>query len=103
MIIVDRLIIGGIRFVLDKVAGAVDAELNDGTVHRERLLEAQMKLELGEITEEEFAAIEADVLATLRDIQQRKTGGQAAIEMTEKEEGDSISVDIDFGGDDENR
>src|SRR5687768_8714552 len=101
MLIVDRLIIGGIRFVLDKVASAVEAELNDDAVHRERLLEAQMKLELGEITDEEFAQIEADVLATLRDINERKTGGAGpAIEMSKKEEGDTFQVDIEFGGDD---
>ena len=100
MIVIDRLLIGGIRFVLDKVASAVEAELNDDTVHRERLLEAQMRLELGEIDEEEFARIEADVLATLRRIQEERTGGDSpAIEMASRGEGDTLSVDVEFGGD----
>ena len=51
MIILDTLLIGGLRFVLDKIAAAVDAELDDDTVLREELLAAQMRLELGEITE----------------------------------------------------
>ena len=35
---------------------------------REQLLEAQMRFELGELTEEEFADIERDVLARIREI-----------------------------------
>ena len=59
MIILDTLLIGGIRFVLGKLVAAVDAEMNDDTALREELLAAQMQLELGEITEEEFAEIGA--------------------------------------------
>ena len=36
MLIIDSLIISGVRFVLDKVAAAVETELNDDTVLRER-------------------------------------------------------------------
>ena len=54
MLIIDSLIISGVRFVLDKVAAAVDTELNDDTVLRERLLDAQMRLELGEMTQDEL-------------------------------------------------
>lgn len=75
MLIVDRLLIGGIRFVLEKVASAVETELNDDTTLREHLLTAQMQLELGEISQPEFDAIEADVLARLREINERRTGG----------------------------
>jgi gas vesicle protein GvpG len=69
--LIDSLIIGGVRFVLDKVVQAVDKELSDDTVLREELLAAQMRRELDEITEEEFAEIEADLLARIRDIRQR--------------------------------
>jgi hypothetical protein len=74
MFILDRLLFGSLEFVLDKVATAVDAELQDDTVPREQLLEAQMKLELGEISEAEFAEIERDVLARLREIAGKPTG-----------------------------
>ena len=50
MLIVDSLLVSGIRFVLDKVAAAVETEMNDDTALRERLLAAQMQLELGEMT-----------------------------------------------------
>lgn len=75
MLIIDDLIIAGLRFVLDKVASAVDAELNDDDVLRERLLEAQMRLELEEITQQEFDDIEADIVARIREIQERRRGG----------------------------
>jgi len=57
MFILDSLLIGSLRFVLDKVVAAAEAEMNDDTALRDQLLEAQMRLELGEISDEEFAAI----------------------------------------------
>ena len=53
---------------------AVDAEMNDDSVLREELLAAQMRLELGEITEEEFTVVEAELLARLREIHERQRG-----------------------------
>ena len=79
MLIIDSLLISGIRFVLDKVAAAVDTELNDDTVLRERLLDAQMRLELGELTQDEFDELEADIVARIREIKERQRGGEAAV------------------------
>src|SRR5262249_54264782 len=78
MLIIDSMLISGIRFVLDKVAAAVDIELNDDTALRERLLDAQMRLELGELTQGEFDALEADVVARIREIKERQRGGESA-------------------------
>jgi hypothetical protein len=78
MLIVDSLIIAGVRFVLDKVVAAVDAEMNDDSVLRERLLDAQMRLELGEMTQEEFDEFEADILVRIREIKERQRGGESA-------------------------
>ena len=74
MVIIDSLLIGGIRFVLDKVAAAVETELNDDTALREQLLAAQMRVELGEMSQEDFEQFEADILARLRDIRERRQG-----------------------------
>jgi len=71
MFILDSLLVGGLRFVLDKVATIADQELNDPERQRERLLEAQLKLESGEIDEAQFAAIEADVFDRIREIKAR--------------------------------
>ena len=78
MLIIDTLLIGGIRFVLDKVAAAVETEMNDDTALREQLLAAQMRVELGEMTEDEFTVLEADILARLRDIRERRQGSAPA-------------------------
>jgi hypothetical protein len=66
--ILDSLLIGGLRFVLDKLAAATDAELNDDSALRQQLLEAQMRLELGELSEGEFVQLETDLLARIREI-----------------------------------
>ena len=78
MLIIDSLIVSGVRFVLDKIVAAVDTELNDDTSLRERLLDAQMRLELGELTPEEFDGIESDILARIREIKERQRGGDSA-------------------------
>ena len=72
MIILDTLLLGGIKFVLGKLVDAVDAELNDDTHLREELLAAQMRLELGEISEQEFVAVERQLLDAIREIRGRR-------------------------------
>jgi hypothetical protein len=72
--ILDSILIGSLRFVLDKIVAAAEAESQDDTSLREQLLEAQMQLELGEITEEEFAELERDVLARIREIKGPQPG-----------------------------
>ena len=78
MFLLDSLVIGGLRFVFDKIAAAVDTELNDDTALREQLLAAQMRVELGEMTQEDFDQFEADILARLREIRDRRQGSGAA-------------------------
>jgi hypothetical protein len=90
MFILDSLLIGSLRFVLDKVVQAAEAEAQDDSALREQLLEAQMRLELGEITEDEFIEIERDVIAAIREI---RGGQQGPISMSPQ---DKISgVDIE--------
>ncbi|HWK08733.1 MAG TPA: gas vesicle protein GvpG [Vicinamibacterales bacterium] len=79
MLIIDSLIISGVRFVLDKVAAAVETELNDDSVLRDRLLDAQMRGELGEMTQAEFDELEVEILARIRDIKERQRGGESAV------------------------
>jgi hypothetical protein len=80
MFLIDSLLIGGLRFVLDKLAAAVDTEMNDDTALREQLLAAQMRVELGEMTQAEFERLEEDLLARLREIREQRQGvGPAAL------------------------
>jgi len=78
MFILDSLLVGSLQFVLDKVLAAAEAESQDDSALREQLLDAQMRLELGEITETEFVEIERDVLARIREI---KGGQQSGITL----------------------
>jgi hypothetical protein len=77
VIIVDSLLIGGIRFVLSRIAEAVDAEMNDDRAIREELLAAQMQLELGELSEADFRRIESALLGRLREIREREQASAA--------------------------
>ncbi len=78
MFILDSMLIGGLRFVFDKIAAAVDTELNDDTALREQLLAAQMRVELGELSQDDFDGLESDILARLREIRDRRQGAGAA-------------------------
>jgi len=74
MFLLDSLLIGGLRFVFDKVATIADQEMLsvDGLQHM--LVEAQMQLEEGTISEEEFASTERHVLARLRELKGAQAG-----------------------------
>ena len=76
MIILDTLLFGGIKFILGKIAATVDAELSDDTALKEELLEAQMRLEMGELSEEEFTRIEREVLDAIRVVRERMRGAE---------------------------
>ena len=90
MFILDSLLIGSLRFVLDKVVAAAEAEAQDDSALRDQLLEAQMQLELGEISDEEFAEIERDILAAIREI---KRPEQGALTMSPKDKITGVDIE----------
>lgn len=101
MFILDSLLVGGLRFVFDKIAAAVDTELSDDTKLREQLLEAQMRVELGEMSQKEFDALEADILARLREIRDRRQGaGPASLSPKDYK---ITGIDATFEGDEHTR
>jgi len=91
MFFLDSLLIGGLRFVLDKLVAVAEAELQDDTVLRERLLNAQMRLELGELTNEEFVEIEHDVFDRLRELRGARP---AALSMTSGDAKVSVEASV---------
>jgi hypothetical protein len=93
MFLIDTLLVNGISFVLDKVATVADAEVNDPDRQRERLLEAQLKLETGEITDEEFAAIETDVFQRIREI--KASTQQQAVIVDEEHRVAGVEITVD--------
>src|SRR5579872_3286592 len=62
----------GMKFVFKQVADLADQELNDEENLREQLLLLQVQLEEGDIDDDDFAEREADILARLRVIKERK-------------------------------
>jgi gas vesicle protein GvpG len=81
MFLLDSLLIDGISWTLRTVTTAAEAEMNDDTALREQLLAAEMQRELGEITDEEFADMERDLLTRIREIKERREGGSDALEF----------------------
>ena len=81
MFLLDSLMISGIRWVMETVVTAAEAEMNDDTALREQLLDAEMRREMGEISDGEFEEIEADLLTRIREIKQRREGGSGPLSM----------------------
>lgn len=75
MLIIDRLLLlpitgpaAGIRWVFKQVANVADEQMMDDSVVRDQLLELQMSLETGDISEEEYTEQEAVLMRRLREI-----------------------------------
>jgi hypothetical protein len=104
MFLLDSLMISGIRWALETVVTAAETEMNDDTVLREQLLEAEMRRELGEIDADAFRAIESDLLARIRTIRERREGGSGPLTIAdagplERAAGERFSVDASLTGD----
>jgi Gas vesicle protein G len=64
--------IGGIKFVLRTLARTAEEQYTDDAPVKEHLLELQLQLESGEISEEEYVELEGGILRQLREIENRK-------------------------------
>jgi len=60
--------VAGIRWSLNKVVQVAEEELTDDTPVKQDLMELQMKLELGDITDAEYVEQEAALMARLREV-----------------------------------
>jgi hypothetical protein len=67
-----RLPVSGFNWVLRQIQTMADEELLNDQPWKERLIELQMRLELGEISEEDYAVEEQQVFQALRDIRARR-------------------------------
>jgi hypothetical protein len=100
MFLLDSLFISGMKFVFDKIAAVADAEAFDESVLHDRLLQAQVQLEAGEISDEEFGDIESEVFERLRVIRAQREGTPS---MSDAGSGDYTvtGVEATFGGDEQ--
>jgi hypothetical protein len=60
--------VAGIRWSLGKVQQVVEEELTDDAPIRQELLELQMKVELGDITDAQYIEREGELMARLREV-----------------------------------
>jgi hypothetical protein len=67
-----------LEWVLRTVTTAAEAEMNDDTMLREQLLEAEVRREAGEISDDEFRDVERELLKRIREIRDRRSGGAGA-------------------------
>ena len=99
MFFIDNLLlapVSGLKFILNQVQKVADQELNDESLIKHQLLELQMRLELGEVSDEDFREQEADLFARLRVIKARQLDLLAEVHTAE-----SSSIVIESGGDEE--
>ena len=66
--------LAGFKFILDQIGQMAERELFDVDRIREDLLLLQLRLEEGEITEEEYIAQEAEIMLRLRAARERAQG-----------------------------
>src|SRR5919112_5768512 len=60
--------VAGIRWSLGQVEKVVVEELTDDAPVKQELMELQMKLELGDIDDDEYVRREADLMTRLREV-----------------------------------
>jgi Gas vesicle protein G len=89
--------VAGFRWVMKTIQKMADEELMNDQPWKERLIELQMRLEVGEISEEDYVREEAEVFQALRDIRARKEelARQYAAELDEEDGG--IGVYTGYG------
>ena len=99
MLFIDDLLlspVNGFLFILNQIQKIADKELNDDSVIKEQLLELQMRVELDEISDEEYKEREADLFARLRAIKARQLDLLHQVHTAE-----SSSMTVEAGGDEE--
>jgi hypothetical protein len=62
--------IWGTKWTLDKVDRVVREELTDDTAIKEDLMALQLKLEMGEIDDDEYVRREAEIMKRLREVRE---------------------------------
>ena len=67
-----KLPVAGFNWIMKQIQTMANEELLDDQPWKERLIELQMMLEVGDITEAEYAEQEKQVFAALREIRARK-------------------------------
>jgi cytochrome c-type biogenesis protein CcmH/NrfG len=105
MFLIDDILLApitGFQFIMRTLAKAAEEQYTDDAPLKERLMELQVLLDQGDLSEEEYVEQEAQILRALREIQERKiemAGGNvedAAGGLTGKVSGE-VSANLTYG------
>ncbi len=75
MLIIDDILLApfaGWRFIMNTLIKTAEEQWNDDAPLKEQLMELQVALDEGRVTEDEYAEQETAILRALREIQERK-------------------------------
>jgi hypothetical protein len=106
MFLLDDLLlspISGFKFILRTLNRIAEEQYTDDAPLKEQLLELQVRLDSGEITEDDYVSEEARILRELREIQNRKRemAGLPPEEGTglsgSVQERSGVSVNLEYG------
>ena len=90
-----RLPVAGFNWIMKQIQTMADEELMNDQPWKERLIELQMMLEVGDISEEEYTREEAQVFQALRDIRARRE--ELARQMAAERDDDEGGIGIYTG------
>ena len=97
MFLIDDILflpVDGFKFILKQIQQVADRELNDESLIKSQLLELQMRLELEEISEEDYKEQEGELFSRLRQIKQQQL--DMLHEAVHTAESSSIQIDSNF-------
>lgn len=88
--------IAGVRYCIEKVVEYAEHEANDEGVARQQLLELQVDLEEGRVTEDEYAEREAVIFARMRELREQRTqmAQEAAASVPEDDERRTVVIEV---------
>ena len=92
-----RLPVAGFNWIMKQIQTMADEELLNDQPWKERLIELQMMLEVGDLSEEEYAREEAQVFAALREIRARKEEIARQMAAGQEEEEGGIGIYTGYG------
>ena len=89
--------IAGFQWIMKQIQTMANEELLNDQPWKERLIELQMMLEVGDISEEEYTRQEGQVFAALREIRARKEEMARQIAADEDEDEGGVGIYTGYG------
>ena len=92
-----KLPVAGFNWILKQIQTMADEELLNDQPWKERLIELQMMLEVGDITDAQYAEEEKIVFQALRDIRARREQIALQYAADQGDEGEEIGIYSGYG------